>query len=201
MSARDRRLEGAGLGRREHRGVLDRFGRDAEAVKESEEIAGRGKRYRKFSGVAHPAPGPANDKAAVSPTFAIGTTLCSVLSAASRKRRMLRAACRMRCSFSTSAMRTYSSRARRSRCLARRPRPPSRPAAWRIPGCPVARNLQGSGPRRTSRRSGGNAQPAPGETCPPSRRGGACRSRASPRCSRPAVIAAVAATWTGVKAP
>ena len=40
------------------------------------------------------------------PTFAIGTTLCSVLSAFSKKRRMLRAAWRMRCSFSTRAMRT-----------------------------------------------------------------------------------------------
>ncbi len=40
------------------------------------------------------------------PTFAIGTTLCRVLSAFSKKRRMLRAAWRMRCSFSTRAMRT-----------------------------------------------------------------------------------------------
>src|SRR5690606_38118369 len=37
---------------------------------------------------------------------ASGTTLCNVLSAVSRKRRMLRAACRMRCSFSTRAIRT-----------------------------------------------------------------------------------------------
>ena len=40
------------------------------------------------------------------PTLAIGTTLCSVRSAVSKKRRTLRAAWRMRCSFSTSAMRT-----------------------------------------------------------------------------------------------
>ena len=36
----------------------------------------------------------------------MGTTLCNVLSAEARKRPMLRAAWRMRCSFSTSAMRT-----------------------------------------------------------------------------------------------
>ncbi len=40
------------------------------------------------------------------PRLASGTTLCSLSGAVSRKRRMLRAACRMRCSFSTSAMRT-----------------------------------------------------------------------------------------------
>src|SRR4029079_16435973 len=38
-----------------------------------------------------------------------GTTLCNFSGADSRKRRMLRAACRMRCSFSTSAMRTKPS--------------------------------------------------------------------------------------------
>jgi hypothetical protein len=37
---------------------------------------------------------------------ASGTTLCSISGPVSRKRRMLRAAWRMRCSFSTSAMRT-----------------------------------------------------------------------------------------------
>ena len=34
------------------------------------------------------------------------TTLCMVVSAVDRKRLILRAACRIRCSFSTSAMRT-----------------------------------------------------------------------------------------------
>ena len=42
----------------------------------------------------------------VQPRLASGTTLCSFSGPVSRKRRMLRAAWRMRCSFSTSAMRT-----------------------------------------------------------------------------------------------
>ena len=116
--------------------------------------------------------------------LAIGTTLCNVLSADSRKRRTLRAAWRMRCSFSTSAMRTYS-----SPCS-----PKPMPGRDRDVGLldqqlgelERAERAELLRDRRPGEHRGRRRRESPsrrGRSCRPARRGGACRSRASRRCS------------------
>ena len=92
----------------------------------------------------------------------IGTTLCNVLSAEARKRPMLRAAWRMRCSFSTSAMRTIAvavlaeAEARRHRHVGLLDQELGELEAAELRG-----TAPGSAPRRTCRRVGaGIGQPA-----------------------------------------